>query len=144
MNNHPQRSGLSPRSIIQEVSRRTPPKTITRGNRSPRGVIVGCFSHPCKVTPSGVLTRTSSIPCSRDATAPSRAWSEGQGRNRNRCSIGSSIQLQPAAKTVNRPATVMISDSISIFYLERKIRFSKENDPHGIAFQLLLNSDWKG
>src|SRR5215813_6332455 len=126
MNNQPHHSGLSPRSIIQEVSRRTPPKTITRGNRWLRGVIVGCFSHPCNVTPSGVLIRTSSIPFSRDATAPSSAWSEGQGRNKKRCSIGSSIQLHPEAKNVNRPARVTSRSRIPIFYLERKIRFSKE------------------
>src|SRR5215471_11072093 len=94
MNNHPHPSGL-PRSIIQEVSRRTPPKTITSGNRSPRGVIVGCFSHPCNVTPSGVLIRTSSIPFSRDATAPSSAWSEGQGRNKKRKQTGESNKQKP-------------------------------------------------
>src|SRR5512132_487238 len=120
MNSHPQRSDLSPSSIIQEVSRRTPPKTITNGKRSPEGVVVGCLSHPCKVTPSGVLRRTSSIPFSRDATKASCDESELQGRNRKRCSMGSSTQVQPTAQSATAPARIASRDRAANIRYSRK------------------------
>src|SRR5574341_1645642 len=98
MNSHPQWSGFTARSIIQEVSRRAPPKTITSGKRRDVCAFAGCLSHPWSVTPSAVLRRTSSTPLFSPAIKARRSGLPFQGRNKKRCSIGSTIRLQPAAR----------------------------------------------
>src|SRR5512145_1670147 len=82
--------------MIQEVSRRAPPKTITSGKRSPGRAVLGRLSQPCSVTPSDVGSLTSSMPLPGRATSASRAGSAPHGRKRKRCSIGSRTKLQPA------------------------------------------------